>query len=202
MIIPVCDSGVIWSLDNLEKWPDRAKASLDHYETWDNLRRTLSVLEEVPLRWADINWAYSRGLIDWTVVSAKADLLSRTEPPDSPVLELQKLPDNRACPVDQILQTLAQRDSISEEDSKKKWAYITLPLMYERRSNLLKPFQSLESINYDFGYPDYFYTFINPTEEGWNPAEHSYDECIVHTLCNLRAWLDSVAPEFSHGKPI
>lgn len=147
----------------------------------------------VPLLWADVLWAYRKGLIGWrTPVDLARAGLNVGEHRDPQELELASMGKDEDWKVSPLLEQLAERIHVPEAVSKRKWLYLALLSLFERRDELEDPFGDVEEVYVDFGYPDEVSPFVRymPPVDEWDPRSHSPLENEKRMLDKWREYLD------------
>lgn len=115
----------------------------------------------------DLRLGLSLGIVKPTTVVALAKRADLESPVDPIIQELSELDGSAIADIREIL-GVGEQATLQPELSVRKWLYLELLATYELRENLKDPFEFVELIYADFGYPESVAPFVRymPLEEG------------------------------------
>lgn len=137
------------------------------------------IRKHVLLSWQDVLWGYERQLIGWSSVVDLAEnrVLRGADNPTE--IELASLGKSETQKVGELLRVLADNES-DEADSTadKKWLFLVLAWLFEKRADVSDPLNEIEAIYADFDYPSEIEMLVGymPTTDGYDPSQHSTKE--------------------------
>ena len=146
----------------------------------------------VDLTTDDLRLGLSLGIVTPTTVVALAKQSAR-DPYSDPVL--QRLAELDGSAIADIRQTLGATDpdeaQLEPALSVRKWLYLELLATYELRERLRDPFEFVEIIYADFGYPESVAPFVRymPLAEGEEPGLAAMTDSWLKYLTAERAAL-------------
>lgn len=123
----------------------------------------------VDLTTDDLRLGLSLGIITPTTVVAHVRKSGLSRPLDSVQRRLAELDGSAVADVREILGSVDPEEATLEPASSvRKWLYLELLAAYELRAQLRDPFEFVEVIYADFGYPDSVAPFVRymPLAEG------------------------------------
>ena len=138
-----------------------------------------SFIKNVSLSWRDALWGYERQLIGWSgIVDFAVDRVSAGS--DNPLeIELSGLGKSETQQVGELLRALANRELDKKcETAEKKWLFLVLAWLFERRADVSDPLSEVETIYADFDYPSEIESFVGymPATDGYDSSKQSIEE--------------------------
>ena len=126
------------------------------------------VVENAQLTWPEIAWGYGMGLVGWHALSELAQAALRLTPDnqDENLLRLAHLTKEEASVAGEFARAMtANGPKLDEITARKKWAYLLLKRVYEKKSEVAYPLGLVEHVYADFDYPEELEGFVR-----WMPA--------------------------------
>jgi hypothetical protein len=150
----------------------------------------LFAYDTMQLKWGDILWAYTNGILGWyDIVDIAKKRLKDDINLDLFILtqELADVTKSNIWQVSLTIEKLAQAEPSDECKAKKKFLYISLARLYKNWTSLADPFDAIDRVYIDFGYPKEIEPFIwyMPSTDGYKPARHTREENIDHLHTKL-----------------
>ncbi|MGH8139143.1 MAG: DUF2247 family protein [Steroidobacteraceae bacterium] len=157
------------------------------------------VRDRVLLTWEEALWGVEHLLIDTsTVVDLATDRLLAGS--DDPVeIELAALPKSEISEAGDLLRRLADTEPAhSATEIARKWLFLRMAWIYERRGDLQDPLGEAESAYADFGYPREVEGFMRymPATWGYAPKTHTREENEARLYRLWQQYLAAAAREF------
>jgi hypothetical protein len=113
------------------------------------------VLHVVRVGWPEIVWAYEMHIIGWRNLTEFAKAGVDGIVVDNALSQLANLTKEEASNAGDLARSLAAaRVPIPEVTIKKKWLYVLLRWLHERKQEFPDPLGLVEQIYTDFGYPE------------------------------------------------
>ncbi|MEW5292005.1 DUF2247 family protein [Erwinia papayae] len=154
----------------------------------------LDFIDEITkLSWCDIEWGYKHKLITSEVPIKEAEKKVLTGNYKNSELELSFIVPGSSDDITNFLKDLCskceQKDNLTV---KRKWLFISLSWLWEKRHNFKEPLDEIENIYADFGYPDEIENFVKymPPSNGYDPSVHTYAENIDNLINNWKSYLE------------
>lgn len=137
------------------------------------------ILDKVTLNWAEVLWGYEQGYLSWSSIIQLAEqrLTEGSENPSE--IELASFTKEQASQVnDRLRDFVGTIPSDSQEQIKKKWLFLVLAWVYEKRTNFPEPLETVEIIYSDFDYPEEISNFVRymPPLDGYDPSKYTREE--------------------------
>lgn len=110
------------------------------------------------LSWKELRYGLNKRYIDERGVSRYASEILTLDSCDKQV-ELASLNFQDLFNAHELLNSLAQ-DSKTTKDPSKIWIYILLSWLFENKHNYIDPFEIIDEIYADFGYPEEISTLV------------------------------------------
>ena len=118
------------------------------------------LLEHARMGWRELERGLANGLIDAAaVIECAIDEVGRVAEPTKEVIELAGSDDSDSI-AELVAALAASEPSVSEASIQKKWLYLTLAWLYERRDAIADPLQIVEEVYEQFGHPAEMASFI------------------------------------------
>ena len=144
------------------------------------------VQDRLALTWADIVWGFKNGWLDAaSVVEYAVAQLASDDDAAAPVVELAGLTRSEFAEVPFLLEkVVGAAEPESNTDSERKWLYLVLAWVYDRRAELSDPLGVVEQLYADFGYPAELRGFVRymPPEDYYEPQAYTHAENLADTL--------------------
>ena len=108
------------------------------------------------LSWREIEWAVDKGILGWRSVVDLARLRLDPDESDTAILELAYLTKADASCAGEIVRRLAccEEEPTVVSKPEKKWLFVVLRSLYNRRDQVADPFEMIEIIYGEFDYPE------------------------------------------------
>jgi hypothetical protein len=151
------------------------------------------VLRMMPPTWADLRFGLERGFIsEADVVEAAVKVVSEKLNPSSVEIELAGLLRKEVSHVPLLLTALVASSETTEDTTRRRWLYLVLAWLYDRRESLDDPLGMVEEVYADFGYPEEIAGFVRymPPRDGYRPQDHTREENIDRLF---RLWSEYLA---------
>jgi hypothetical protein len=126
------------------------------------------VLENAQLTWPEIAWGHGMGLVGWHALNELAQAALRLAPnkEDENLLRLTHVTKEDAIVAGEFARAAAVTGpKLDETTARKKWAYLLLKRLYEKKTEVADPLGLVEHIYADFDYPEELEGFVR-----WMPA--------------------------------
>ena len=154
------------------------------------------ILEKTPISWRDVLWGYENKFLGWhsVVQFAEKRLLDGSEVDME--IGLASITKEDAGEVGDTLRELAGKElSVPDEEIKRKWLYLVLSWLFEKRSEFSDSLSYVEEVYADFGYPDEISGFVKymPASDGYDPSKHTSVENEQRLLNNWKEYLNNNA---------
>lgn len=151
------------------------------------------IVRNIDLNWADILWGYRHQMIGWRVPIEIAKSRIMKPPFDTLETQLANVGKDQDWSVDEIVETLALRNPTLEDQSPRRWMFLTLLWLYENKDHIENVFGALEEVYADFDYPEEICSFapIHPWENGYDPSAHTTEENQKRWLRNWKEYLNT-----------
>ena len=117
---------------------------------------------------AEIAWGYGMGLVGWHALSELAQAALRLAPnrEDENLLRLAHVTKEDATVAGEFARAAAATGpKLDETAARKKWAYLLLKRLYEKKTEVADPLGLVEHIYADFDYPEELEGFVR-----WMPS--------------------------------
>jgi hypothetical protein len=156
----------------------------------------------IDLRWDDVIWAIDHGHWGWKHVCEFASF--RLNDIDSPTFDIEsqivQLGKNDASEIMDLARGIA-KSTLVEAELARRWEYIFLKWIFDKRDEIDNPFGEVEEVFADFGYPERMEPFISflPPSDAWEPDRHSEAENRNRLLANWQNYLESSAKTLVGG---
>jgi hypothetical protein len=151
----------------------------------------------VDLTWADVAWGFQHGWLDAaSVVECAVAQLAGDDDASPTVVELAGLTRSDLTEVPFLLaKVVGAAGTEANPDSERKWLYLVLAWLYDRRAELSDPLGVVEQLYADFGYPAELRGFVRymPPEGHYEPQAHTHAENIARLFSKWKEYLDSFA---------
>lgn len=140
------------------------------------------------LDWPDVRWGYEHRLLSWEDVVEYAKLLPPSDA-SAYAARIAATNKNTAHFLEYVLAEIAYE---TETISKNKWKYLCVSWTYVNREKVAEPFEVIERIFADFGYPDDLAPLVRwmPPTDGYDPSKHSRQENMDRMLKEWRDYVD------------
>ena len=145
------------------------------------------------LSWKELQYGLNKHYINESEVSRYASEALTLDSCDKQV-ELASLCTQELFNAHELLRSLTQNTN-TEKDSSKVWIYILLSWLFENKHHYNDPFETIDEIYADFGYPEEVSTLIRymPATEGsassedqlvlnWEDFLSSYEQELRNTV--------------------
>lgn len=118
------------------------------------------IRDRTRLSWRDIHFGLVTELLDPKAPVAFAiDQVGELEESPAALLDLAGLGEDE--PMMEFVERLAESEpGRSEDEIRRKWLYLVLASIYERRHEYSDPLQRVEEVYADFGYPEQVASFV------------------------------------------
>lgn len=157
------------------------------------------VLDNAKLSWPEILWGHDMGMIGWYELKefARTSLQSACQTDDDKLSQLARLTKEDASTAGDLARSVSEAGpDLDETAARRKWAYLLLKRLYERRDHITDPFGVIEHIYADFDYPEELEGFVR-----WMPASEPVatpEEGQAKMDQRWRAYLAKSAVRFGH----
>lgn len=155
------------------------------------------VRDQLGLTWADVVWGYQKGWLDAAgVVEYAVAQLAGDDDASPALVELAGLTRSEFAEVPFLLEkVVGAAGTETNPDSERKWLYLVLAWVYDRRAELSDPLGVVEQLYADFGYPAELRGFVRymPPEDHYEPQAHTHFENIARLFSKWEEYLDSFA---------
>lgn len=152
-------------------------------------------LQTVRLSWPEVVWAYEAGIVGWRSLTEFAKVGLDAKPEEDALTELAHLAKNDAGRAGDLAKTLANTGKpLNAEMAQKKWLYVVLKSLYDRKDQFPDPLALIEEIYAGFGYPEAIEDLVR-----WMPAKEPLTDQLSgagRIERNWRSYLDRAAAEF------
>lgn len=161
------------------------------------------ILSRLSLTWPEALWGYQQGFLGWSslVQLAEERLLKGSD--DALEIELASLGKEETGRVGEIVRELSKKiPLVAEDEIKKKWLYLVLARVYEKRADLSNPLGRVEDIYSDFGYPQEVAQFVRymPVTDSYTPGKHSKEENERRLFIKWKEYLDTTQRKYPMTK--
>lgn len=142
-------------------------------------------------------WGYQKGWLEpASVVEQAVAQLEGDDDARPAVVELAGLTRSELADVPFLLEkVVGEAGPETDSDSERKWLYLVLAWIYDRRAELSDPLGVIEQLYADFGYPAELRGFVRymPPEAHYEPQAHTHVENIARLFSKWEEYLDSFA---------
>lgn len=131
------------------------------------------------LSWQEVVWGYERQLLGWKDIINLAQSLVDGGSSDSTIMELSHLNKEKVWHVSELMKKIAASEHTErDENIRRKWLYVTLAWLFEKRIDLDDPLGEVETVYADFDYPLEIQGFVRymPVKGDYDPLLHSSKE--------------------------
>lgn len=150
------------------------------------------VVAHAGMTWSDILHGYDRQYVGWTCPVEMAKRRVGQGIANAVERELAAVEKSNAFRAGELLRELAsvERDR-TPTSSSEKWLYLSLAWIYENRDAFVDPLAHVETVYADFDYPEQIESFVRymPPTDGFDPSQHTAEECIDRLLENWTRYL-------------
>ena len=131
------------------------------------------------LTWKEIHWGYENRLLGWSapIDFACDKLIAGSD--NSLEVELSGLQKSESHQVGDLIRKLAEAEAPQSEDTiKRKWLFLRLSLLFDKRDEISNPLRIVETIYADFNYPPEIQQFVAfmPPIDGYDPSKYTLAE--------------------------
>ncbi|MCL5022339.1 MAG: DUF2247 family protein [Nitrospirae bacterium] len=157
------------------------------------------------LSWQEAAWGYEHKFLGWKDIIELARSLADGCSDDAIVIvkELSSLDKDRVWLVGELLNKLAASEQPeSDEHLRRKWLYLVLARLFDRRRDLDDPLGEVEAVYADFDYPSEIEGFVRymPVSGTYDPAKHPVSDNESRLFMLWEEYLDRKSKEFGFAK--
>lgn len=128
------------------------------------------------ISWQDASWGYVHQLLGWKDIVDLAKSLVASGSNDEMVMELSSLSKDKVWLVGDLLKKLAASERPERDESiRRKWLYLVLVWLFEKRIDIEDPLGEVEAVYADFDYPSEIQGFVRymPVSGNYDPTKHA-----------------------------
>lgn len=160
------------------------------------------IRERVDLSFSEALWGYDRQLLGWSsVVDLAVDKVAAGSN-DAKEIELASLTKLEAHRVGDLLREIVKGSDTTSDLAKRKWLYLVLARLFEKRQEVDSPSFEIELIYADFDYPAEMASFVGymPTTDGYDRSRHTPEQNRARMVDKWKQYLERAEAEFRNTK--